>query len=272
MNPRRHRLVQRRGWDRAAAHYERCWLRQLAPAHDLALATAAPQPGERALDVACGGGAVTLRIAAAVAPTGCVVATDLSPNMVAATAAQAVAAGLTNVDAVCCDAEALDVDGPFDVAMCSLGLMYVPEPGAALGELRRVLRPGGRVVTTVWGERRGCGWAGIFGIVDARVDSDVCPLFFALGAPGALSGALAGAGFVDVEQTRLRTHLDYPDADGAIGAAFLGGPVALAYARFSPEVRHAVHAEYLASIADFATPHGGYRIPGEFVVASARQP
>jgi SAM-dependent methyltransferase len=272
MDDRRHRLIQRRGWDRAVAHYERCWQRQLAPVHDLVLATAAPQPGERVIDVACGSGAMTARLATAVGTAGAVVATDLSPRMVEAVAVRTSADGLGNTVAICCEGEALEVTGPFDVGICSLGLMYMPDSLVALGELRRVVRPGGRVVVAVWGERHRCGWASLFGIVDARVASDVCPLFFSLGGPGAVAGALEAAGFVNVSDTRLGVPLDYQSADEAIGAAFLGGPVALAYAHFDTDVREAVHAEYLASIAAFASPQGGYRVPGEFVVASGRRP
>ncbi len=113
---------------------------------------------------------------------------------------RAAARGLTNVAVDCRDAENLG-DGSFDVALCSLGLMYVPDPVAAARELRRVVRRGGRVVVSVWGERRNCGWAELFPIVDARVSSDVCPMFFALGSPGALTETFEQAGFADVDET-----------------------------------------------------------------------
>ena len=78
------------------------------------------------------------------------------------------------------DAETLALpDAGFDVALNALGLMYVPEPEQAVREMRRVLRPGGRVGLAVWGERSRCGWAPVFEIVQAEVASDVCPRFFA---------------------------------------------------------------------------------------------
>lgn len=283
MDARRQRLIQRRGWDRAVTHYETFWARQLAPAHDLLLRRAALKPGEDVVDIACGSGLVTLPAAAAVmvggsadrnrpARSGRVTATDLSPAMVAEVEGRARSAGLTNVTAVRCGAEDLTLDCPYDVALCSLGLMYVPDPVRALAEMRRVLRPGGRVAVSVWGERRRCGWAELFGVVDARVASDVCPLFFALGAPGVLALQLERAGFVDVECERLTTELKFADDDEAIGAAFLGGPVALAYARFDEETRWAAEREYLDSLAEYRSASGVYRVPGEFVVASATRP
>lgn len=271
MEPKLQRWVQRQGWNRASGCYERYWQQQLQPSIDLVLDTAALQAGEDVIDVACGTGLVTLPAAAAVAPTGRVLATDISPKMIAEVERRSVACGLANVDVACCDAETIDTDRSFDIALCSLGLMYVPSPAAALGELHRVLRPGGRAVVSVWGERRNCGWAELFPIVDARVDSDVCPMFFALGAPGALTATLEQAGFVDVDTTRLNVELRYADDDEALGAAFLGGPVALASARFDDDAGRSADADYLASLADYADGTG-YRVPGEFVVASARRP
>ena len=80
------------------------------------------------------------------------------------------------------DAEKLELpDASFDVALCALGLMYMPHPEQAVREMRRVLRPGGRMVIAVWGEHSLCGWSALFPIVDAEVASEVCPLFFQLG-------------------------------------------------------------------------------------------
>jgi hypothetical protein len=137
--------------------------------------------------------------------------------------------------------------------------------------MRRVLRPGGRAAVAVWGARRKCGWAEIFPITDARVASDVCPMFFHLGTGDCLARTFEAAGFAEVRIERLSTTLAYPSAAAALGAVFEGGPVALAYSRFDAATRRAVHTEYLASIAAYRAD-GGYRVPGEFVIAAARAP
>ena len=270
MEPRLQRRIQRYGWDKAADFYEQFWSDQLRPATDLLLAQADLQPGEHVLDVACGSGAVTFPAARAVGPTGRVLGTDISAKMIAAAGASSDGAGLDHVELAAAGAEDLRTDDEsFDVALCALGLMYVPSPVDALREMRRSLRSSGRIVVSVWGERRACGWAEIFPIIDARVSSEVCPMFFMLGNPGALEAALQQVGFAQVETTRIDIDIEYRSDEEALGAAFLGGPVALAYAWLDDAVRTEVHGEYLASLSDYRIADG-YRVPGQFLIASAR--
>jgi ubiquinone/menaquinone biosynthesis C-methylase UbiE len=229
VDPKLQRRVQRYGWDKAAAQYEASWHRQLAPAQAALLARAALEPGERVVDVACGTGLVTFRAAAAVGPTGWVVGTDLSESMVELARARAAEQRLGHVRFERMGAEDLQLpSASFDAALCALGLMYVPDARKAVEEMARIVVPGGRVAAAVWGQRSRCGWAEVFPIVDARVKSDVCPLFFALGTANRLSAVLQEAGLAEVATERLETDLLWASADEACGAAFVGGPVALA--------------------------------------------
>lgn len=270
MDARLQRRVQRYGWDRAAEHYERYWRSQLAPAQGRMLELAALRPGERALDIACGTGLVTFRAAAAVGPDGVVVGTDISEEMVRAVREEAGRRDLAHVSFERMDAEDLRFpDAEFDAALCGLGLMYFPDPVRSLREMLRVLVPGGRAAVAVWGHRERCGWAEIFPIVDARVNTEVCPMFFQLGTGDALRYAFEAAGFTDITTERLSTRLDYDTTEDALGAAFIGGPVALAYSRFDEETRDEAHAQYLSSIEPYRNGEA-YRIPGEFVVAVGR--
>jgi ubiquinone/menaquinone biosynthesis C-methylase UbiE len=268
MDARLQRRVQRYGWDKAAAHYERFWQKQLAPAQERLLELASLQPGMRVLDVACGTGLVTFEAAALLGPSGAVTATDISDAMVAHVAAEAPRRESAPVTVVRMDAETLDFpDGSFDVALCALGLMYVPDPVAALREMRRVVSPGGRAVAAVWGTRGRCGWAEVFPIVESRVQSEVCPMFFALGTGDRLRDAFIEAGFSDVRADRVSSILRYETSEEACGAAFAGGPVALAYSRFDAATRDSAHEEYLVSIAPWRAG-AGYDVPGEFVVGA----
>jgi len=266
MEAKLQRRIQRYGWDKAASYYEPYWKHQLWPAQDRLLALANLDACEQVLDVACGTGLVTFPAAAQVGPGGSVFATDLSDRMVETIQAEAERRQVGQVRAERMDAEDLQIsDISFDAVLCALGLMYVPDPLQAVREMHRVLRPGGRAVATVWGQRQQCGWADIFPIVDARVNTDVCPLFFQLGTGTLLQQTFETAGFTDVTTERINTPLYFDSAEAACSAAFIGGPVALAYARFDEPTRAEAQAEYLASIEPYREGKG-YAIPGEFVV------
>ncbi len=271
MRPALQRRVQRYGWDRAAAYYEPGWSHQLRPAHERLIELAAPAPGERALDVACGSGLVTFAAARRVGPRGSVVGVDLSEGMLQEARRIAEEGEVRNVSFRRGDAESLDLaEASFDLGLCALGLMYAPHPGRALGEMRRVLAPGGRAAVAVWGDRSRCGWAEIFPIVDRRVATEVCPLFFRLGAGDSLADSMRGAGFAALECERLRVTLRYDSAETACSAALRAGAVALAYRRFAGATRREVRFEYLESIAPYRAGEG-YEIPGEFVLALGRR-
>ena len=126
----------------------------------------------------------------------------------------------------------------------------------------------GRLAVAVWGQRSRCGWAEIFPIVERRVASEVCPLFFQLGGGDALQYALNRTGDSAIAVERMETTLSYVSGESACGAAFAGGPVALPYSRFDAATRDEVHAEYLASIAEHRRGDGD-EVPGEFVIARA---
>jgi ubiquinone/menaquinone biosynthesis C-methylase UbiE len=261
------RRVQRYGWDKAAIYYENFWQRQLKPAQDKLLEMAELKPGEKLIDIACGTGLVSFPAAEKLGRNGFVLATDISDNMVKIGNESANEKKYTNIRFERMDAEELNVpDEEYDVAICALGLMYVPDPVKALKEMFRVLKPGGRAVAAVWGQRDHCGWAEIFEIVDKRVSSEVCPMFFNLGNRDMLKRSFEAAGFSNIIFERLNTELIYHSGEEACGAAFAGGPVALPYHKFSEQVKTEVHKEYLDSIKSFQQG-SGYAVPGEFVVA-----
>jgi SAM-dependent methyltransferase len=264
--------IQRYGWDAAATFYEDGWRGPLSPAQRTLMETADLVPGEKVIEVACGSGQVTRAIAACVGPSGEVFATDLSQSMADLTARTSKEAGLLWVSTARMNAEELQVDeGRFDAALCALGLMYVPDPRKALASMRLAVRPKGRVVATVWGQRKNCGWAEIFPIVDARVQSEVCPLFFATGGAGALRLDFEAAGLTEITEKQQSETLEFENDRTLLNAMLLGGPVALAVKRFSPEVMAEVETEFLASVAAHRGADGRFSIPGEFVTVAGRR-
>jgi SAM-dependent methyltransferase len=271
MDDRVFRRVQRYGWDAATQAYDRGWVPQLERLTRACVARAALAPGERVLDVATGPGVAAFAAAAAVGSTGAVTGIDISERMVDCATEKALARGLDNVRFARHDMESTGApDGAFDAVTSAFGLMFAADRAAAFKEIARVLAPEGRASVVVWGRRAACGWAELFPIVDAHVQSEVCPMFFALGVPGALELAFGRAGLDQVETERVPITLAWPSEDAVVGAMLEGGAVALAWKRFSPETRAEVRAEYLASIAPFRRGEG-YEIAAEVVFATAHR-
>ena len=267
MEPSLQRRVQRYGWDKASGYYETYWQKQLYPAQQKLLQLADIKAGDKIIDIACGTGLVSFPAAVLAGEKGFILANDISDKMVETGTAVAKEKNLSNISFQRMDAEDLEVeDNSYDIALCALGLMYFPDPLKAIKEMYRILKPGGHVVAAVWGRRRNCGWADVFEIVDRRVASEVCPMFFNLGNEGTLQQYMDAGGFKNISVEKINTILNYSSGEEACGAAFLGGPVALAYSKFSDDVKKEVYKEYIESIRSFKKADG-YHVPGEFVVA-----
>ncbi len=267
-----HPLTQRQrdGWELAAGCYDAQWQAPLAPAQEKLLEWASPKSGERVLDVACGMGPVTLAAALRVAERGTVLGIDISDRMLEAARRRAEDGLVTNVRFERMDAERLDLaDESFDLALCSMGVMYATDPVRALREMRRVLRPGGRLAVSAWGEPSRCGLDAAFPAIRDELDSDRLPPYRGLGRGDDLAGACIDAGFGSVEARRIPAQLRFADDDAACEAVFLGGSLALAWSGLDTLARLRARHRFLEAIASWK--HGrGYRIPAEFVIVTAR--
>ena len=131
----------------------------IAPVGDALLARAAYSSGERVLDIGCGGGATTLAIAQDVQPGGEVLGIDISPELIAATTRRAAAAGITNARFLCADAASVTLpDGLYDRLFSRFGSMFFAEPIPAFANLRKLLKPEGRIDLAVWGPPQQNPW------------------------------------------------------------------------------------------------------------------
>jgi SAM-dependent methyltransferase len=208
-------------WQRAAEAWHRwdptlqTWL---GPSTDRLLAVARIGPGSRVLDVAAGCGEPALTAAALVGPTGHVLATDIAANMLAYGEREARHRGLTQFATRVMDGENLEVaDGSFDAVVSRVGLIYFPDRRRALAEMRRVLRPGGRIGAVVYSTPENNRFFSIpVGIIRRHAQlpppSPAQPGPFSLGGPGVLEGALRDAGFTEVEVHTVPSPLRLPSA------------------------------------------------------------
>jgi SAM-dependent methyltransferase len=236
----------------------------------------APRPGERVLELACGPGAVGLAAAELVGPSGQVVLSDVAPEMTAIAAARADAEGIGNVITRELDLEAIDEpDGSYDVVLCREGLMLVLDPDRAAREMRRVLRPGGRLALAVWGPRERNPWLGVvLDAVTAQLGTPVPPPGmpgpFSLEDADRLAGVLTGAGLVDVDVHELPTpYIAASFDEWWTRTCALAGPLAKLLAAQPEEIAAAIRERAREGITPYETKSGTLEIPGLSLIASA---
>jgi SAM-dependent methyltransferase len=260
-------------WERHADYVDE----RGAPITEKMLELTLPQPGERVLELASGPGSVGLAAAARVAPDGEVVISDVAAEMTAIAAARAETLRLRNVSIKVLDLERIDEpDDSYDVAFCREGLMLVPDPARAAYEIRRVLRPGGRVAVTVWGPRERNPWLGIvFDTVSAQLGAPTpppgIPHPFSLDDADRLAGLLEAGGLSDVTVDEVSTPYQAASVEEWWErSAALAGPLAQKLAQLPEPAAQALRAR----AADAARPYqtsGGLHIPGVSLVAAARR-
>lgn len=216
-----YKQTTREQWQEAAEAWHRWgptleqWLGQ---ATELMLDQAHIGPGARVLDLAAGAGGQAIAAARRVGPSGSVLATDISPAILAYAADAARQAGLTNVETREMDGEALDVDdGTFDAVISRVGLIYFPDQQRALREIHRVLRPGGRLSAIVYSTAERNPFFSIpvtiiRRIADLPAPAPGLPGPFSLGSPGVLETAYENAGFEDLDVRALDAPVRFSTA------------------------------------------------------------
>lgn len=274
-----YKMTTRRQWDEAAAAWN-AWgglLREwLGPATECMLDMAGVGPGASVLDVAAGAGDQTLMAAERVGPTGRVLATDISPNILDFAAENARMQGLDNVETAVMDGENITATpGRFDAAISRVGMIYFPDQQAALAGIRRALRPGGRFATIVYSTPEKNG----FFSVPVRIIRERAGLAppepgqpgpFSLGGEGVLASVLEAAGFSDIEVRVLDAPVRLPHAADCLRferESF--GALHQMMSGLDPAERDVVWGEIHEALKVFETP-SGFVGPCELVVASGR--
>ena len=210
------KVSTREQWQKAAAAWYRwtptlqTWL---GPVTEAMLAIAQLKPGNRVLDLAAGAGEPALSAAAVVGPTGHVLATDISSNILEFAQQTASERGLTNFETRVMDGENPDLpDGTYDAVLSRLGLIYFPDRQGALRSAHRILKAGGRVVIASFSTPDGNRFFSIpISVIRRRAQlpppAPGLPGPFSLGAPGVMEATLSAAGFQHVTALTVRTQL-----------------------------------------------------------------
>lgn len=252
------RVQQEWAADQTAAAWQKYHARmkeQLAAVTAALVAAASPQAGASILDLASGTGEPSLSLARRVAPGGTVTATDLSAGMLAALAANAQAEGVTNIETKVCDAHELPFpNARFDVVTSRFGVMFFAEIDRALTEIRRVLKPGGRIALMVWGAPAPGTYFGAAAVpylrrVAVKPDPDgPGPMRFA--EPQKLARLVEAAGFRDVQEERLSVAAPYRGSPEQLLASMMeiAAPFRNAAATLSEDDRRAAEQEACANL------------------------
>lgn len=269
-------------WDQAAAGWNdhsagiRAWLRTPT---DAMCRMAGVTAGSRVLDIAAGAGDQTLDLARQVGPLGHVLATDLSPALVALAQDNAVRAGFGHVATRVADGEDLGVpEASFDAAVCRLGLMFFPDPLQGLREIHRALRPGAGLCTMVFSrpDRNPC----VTILMSTALKHAGLPArdpflpggLLSLGQPGRIDALFRAAGFHDVATTAIDAVFRLPSVDDYL--AFVrssASPILQILGRLDAASNDAAWREMRDRLDDFTT-HDGWEGPNELLLTAGRRP
>jgi len=208
-----------REWTESAPYWEKysSTIRTIfAPITRALIADAEISKGQSVLDVAGGPGEPSLSIAEAVGPTGSVMCTDAVEEMVEAAKREALRRGITNIRFRQCLADALPfADNSFDCVVSRLGVMFFPDPVAALREMLRVTKAGGALALAVWQESENNPFLHVITEVMSRhmesspVDPD-SPGAFRFAKTGKLANILKSVGAIDVRERLLKFQIEAP--------------------------------------------------------------
>ncbi len=232
--------------------------------------------GQRVLELACGPGDTGFVAAELIQPGGTLVSSDAAETMLDVARARARELGIENVEFARLELEWIDLPtASVDAVICRWGLMLTVDPDAAAQEIRRVLRPGGRVGLAVWDEPARNPWATISttALLERGLASPPdpnAPGMFALAAPGQLQDLLESAGFLDVVVEPVAVKREYARIDMYIDEMLDVSPtLADVYVELDESEQEALRGEIVSLAAPLLAADGSVTLPGAALVAAA---
>lgn len=248
----------------------RIWLANLAKFEGMIAAVgtalvkhAAFRPGENVLDLGCGAGPTTTGIARSVSPTGCVTGLDISQELIDYAGVRASQGTQSRIYWVCADgATTIPATAPYDRIFSRFGSMFFDDAYAGFRNLRKMIKPGGRMDLAVWGPPSENEWIRLIGGVGAKHLPDLprpdprAPGPFAFGDPAYLTDVLEKAGFG-------RTTFEPFEAKLAIGGVGATPQDAADFVVGSTHMGRMLQEAGPQAVADLAAAFAPYHVPGK---------
>ncbi len=250
---------------------------------EVAMQSNPPRPGDRVLDIGCGFGDTTQRLAEVVGPEGSALGVDVSEPFIETAQQEAEEAEAENVEFRIADVQTLELPREFDYAFSRMGIMFFANPVAALRNVRAALVPGGRFTAVVWRRKLDNEWVRrAEEVVDEYLDhpeeSDepTCgPGPFSMANADTVSEQLKIAGFEEIALQRCDLPMKVgKDLDQAVEFGMALGPAGEILRLWEDrvdEIRPEIAAKIRAAIADFEQPDGVYA-PASTWIITARVP
>jgi ubiquinone/menaquinone biosynthesis C-methylase UbiE len=227
-----------------------------------------PMPGQRVLDVGCGFGDTTHRIAELVGPSGEAVGVDAAPKFIESARRETAGLGVPNARFEVADVQFDDLGGPYDMAFSRFGTMFFANPVAALRNVRKSLVPGARLVMVVWRRREDNHWMYRAQTIVEQIvqrpeeyDEPTCgPGPFSMAGADTTSDILLNAGFTDIALRRCELPITIGrDVEEAIELMMALGPAGEILRLQGDRAAHLhdqVHEALIAGLGELATPDG----------------
>lgn len=271
-DPARFKEQERAGFNYVADRYEQT-LEVTRPVIDRMITLAELEAGMRVLDVATGPGIIARRVGQLVGLSGSVLGVDIAEAALEQARQKAAAEGLLQVTFEVADAENLPYESEgFDRVFCSLGLMHFPDAEKALQEFKRVLKPGGKLVVSVWAEEDKAPYISVAlrtlsrNFPPPKVER---PSMFRFGNPQMLAKMVEDAGFFMAQTEPVTLDFYFPNA-ASYWQKFLdtAGITAIALAKQPPEVQVHLAQDVATDLAPYQQPDG-YHLLSTLMLVSA---
>ncbi|MBN8860198.1 MAG: methyltransferase domain-containing protein [Sphingobacteriales bacterium] len=243
---------QKESWNRFSpgwSKWEEVVMNFLKPVGEEIIQLIRPSGEAFVLDVAAGTGEPGLTIASML-KGGKVIATDLSEGMLEVAAKNAVKRGIENYETVVADVCELPFENSyFDAVSCRFGFMFFPDMQVAANEMVRVLKPGGRLATSVWnGPEKNFWVTAIMGIIKKNMDLPSpppgAPGMFRCAQPGLLGGLFANAGLKNITEKEITGKLNAGSADNFWNFTMeVGAPIVAVLGKADEPVKQKIKEE-----------------------------